>query len=102
MRFLLPLLLLAAPPAALAELPVAAVVTRPAPAVAASPADSVVFVEHNNSAGTGTVIACEDGRSLVLTCAHVVEHAGGTITVTTRAGVKHPATYLSGSQVRQL
>lgn len=55
--------------------------------------------------GSGTVIASEDGKSLVLTNAHVVESANYPITVvhTDADGQpwRYPATYIGGSSVSQ-
>lgn len=69
-RSLLLLLTLCAAPAPVrAELPLA---------VQETPASSTVYVSWYSTGGTGTVIACEDGKSLVLTCAHVVPYAGQT------------------------
>jgi hypothetical protein len=106
MRYLTLLSLLALVPLARGSEPPASWTADPPASVAtkksADPRESVVFVEHNNSAGTGTVVSSEGGKSLVLTCAHVVENSRGTITVTTRAGKRHAATYVAGSVVRNI
>lgn len=66
------------------------------------PSSAAVYVHRqlvsHGDAGSGTVIASEGGKSLVLTCAHVIEGDGG-ITVT-HAGKVYPAKYLGGSTVR--
>lgn len=51
------------------------------------------------TAGTGTVIACEDGRSLVLTAAHVVPDGAKPLAVVLPGGRRTAATYLGGSAV---
>lgn len=51
--------------------------------------------------GGGTVIASEDGRSLILTNAHVARDAARPLTVTA-AGREYRAAYLAGSPVRDL
>lgn len=56
------------------------------------------FRDGTSDAGTGTVIAAEFGRSLVLTNAHVLESGTGKLTVTL-AGKEYPATFLYGSRV---
>ncbi len=71
---------------------------------AADPSRSTVFIQRDlgggrGRAGTGTVVACEGGKSLVLTNAHVADDPDGTYTVT-HAGRAHPATYVAGSPVR--
>lgn len=43
--------------------------------------DSVVRVRRGNASGSGTVIWSEDGRSVVLTAAHVVAAGDGDVTV---------------------
>jgi S1-C subfamily serine protease len=70
---------------------------------AADPARTTVSVLRDlgggrSRAGTGTVIACEAGKSLVLTNAHVADAADGVYTVT-HAGTAYPATYVGGSAV---
>jgi S1-C subfamily serine protease len=90
------------PPVAYSPDPPTAFTVTPPAAVAADPSASTVYVHCDRGngtgqAGTGTVIACEDGRSLVLTNAHVVEGPGG-ISVTHGKTV-YPATYLAGSKV---
>ncbi len=67
----------------------------------ASP-ESAVHIKHeakeNNNIGSGTVIACENGKSLILTCGHVVPDQGLKITVT-HNGKTYDAKYLTGSKV---
>lgn len=83
---------------------------RAAEPVAHSLAESSVYVsvDLGNGAtggGTGTVIASESGRSLILTNAHVVESADRPISVTywcDRRPWIQPATYLGGSSVSHL
>lgn len=83
---------------------------RAAEPVAHSLAESSVYisVDLGNGAtggGTGTVIASENGRSLILTNAHVVESADHPISVTywcDRRPWIQPATYLGGSSVSHL
>lgn len=75
---------------------------RPASVAQASVYISVNLGGGRSAGGTGTVIASEDGRSLVLTNAHVVESAAHPITVTYWCDGKpwtQPATYLGGSAV---
>lgn len=66
-------------------LPTVATVERNAAPVVVDPSASTCFVWIHNGgvgqAGTGTCIASEDGKSLVLTNAHVVEDINGTCTV---------------------
>src|SRR5438067_4408339 len=89
-------------PVAAAGAEVAAVVVgKPA----ADPARSTVFVHRDlgggrSRSGTGTVVACEGGKSLVLTNAHVADDPDGAYTVT-HAGTAYPATYVAGSTVSQ-
>ena len=66
------------------------------PAVSAAADDCppcVVRVHRHHSAGTGTVVACEGGKSVVLTNRHVAEDLDGVRVY--HAGRFHPATYLS-------
>jgi S1-C subfamily serine protease len=70
------------------------------------PARTTVFVHRDlgggrGQAGTGTVIACEAGKSLVLTNAHVADAPDGTYTVT-HDGTTYPATYVTGSAISRL
>jgi S1-C subfamily serine protease len=70
----------------------------------ANPARSAVAVHRDlgggrGRAGTGTVVACEEGKSLVITNAHVADDPDGAYTVT-HAGTVYPATYVAGSAVR--
>ena len=74
-------------------------------AVAGAPVDSAALVEYKLpeefSAGSATCVACENGKSLMLTAAHVVPDAKGELTVTL-SGKKFKAKYLTGSPVKEL
>src|SRR5262245_50038591 len=70
------------------------------------PARTTVSVHRDlgggrTQAGTGTVIACEAGKSLILTNAHVADAPDGTYTVT-HAGSAYPATYVAGSAISRV
>jgi S1-C subfamily serine protease len=62
-----------------------------------------VELDGKTNVGSGTTLAHEGGRALVLTNAHVVPRAakGGVITVAIR-GRDYPATYVAGSVVDRL
>ncbi len=68
-----------------AALPQAAVVNRESSGVVVDPSGYTCYVWRHNGfvgqAGTGTCIACEDGVSLVITNAHVVEGTDAPITI---------------------
>lgn len=73
---------------------------------AADPSASTCVVSHPTGpgvwdSGTGTVVACEGGRSLVLTNAHVVPLGSRDITVA-HGGKTHPATLVASCQVVQV
>lgn len=92
----------AEPPVAFEDGPPAAVVAFSA---TTDPARFTVFVHRDTGggggeAGTGTIVACEDGRSLVLTNAHVA--AVDAAYTVTHAGRVHAARYLAGSPVDRL
>jgi len=69
----------------------------PAVVVHGNPADSTCFVWRHvggvGQAGTGTVIGCESGKSLVITCAHVVEDSNAPMVVI-HGGKEYPAELL--------
>jgi S1-C subfamily serine protease len=99
--------LLALAAAVLLGPPAAVTGTEPAPAAGAGkttdPARSSVYVHRDlgggrTRAGTGTVVGCEGGKSLVLTNAHVADDPDGAYVVT-HAGTAYPATYVAGSAV---
>lgn len=74
------------------------------PLASAGPIDSCVFIERTNgqstNAGSGTVIGNENGRSLILSAAHVVpDQADGVVVVL--KGREHKARYLVGSKVTE-
>jgi S1-C subfamily serine protease len=75
-----------------------------APVAAAAP-DGVVLIESKSeteySAGSGTVIAYENGKSLILSVAHVVDDPKAKLTVTHK-GKAHKATYLWASPTIEL
>lgn len=60
-----------------------------AAAPTADPAASAVVVRGGNAAGSGVVVHCEGGRSLVLTNRHVVEATGPAVVVVC-GGKSHP------------
>lgn len=68
----------------------------------AAPVDSAVLIEYKKtgdySAGSGTVVASENGKSLILSCAHVLPDDKGEITVTI-GGKAHKAKYIAGSKM---
>lgn len=73
--------------------------------VAATPRQATVRVAAGNGAGTGAVIASENGRSLVLTNSHVVDNHRSGVTVTWWEGEKlyvTEATVLYTAPVRQI
>jgi S1-C subfamily serine protease len=113
-KFLFALVALAAAPFALAAEPPAAFLPPEPPAAFAAPADaepetatdpkaSSVLVQRDmgngtGQAGTGTVIASENGKCLVLSNAHVVENDARPLFV--RKGAKvYPATFVASSRV---
>lgn len=112
MRFLTALVALAglvlAAPAAEPEFrisPAASFTVLPAAIAptASDPSASVVYVSRSlgggtSQGGTGTVIASEDGRSLILTNAHVAEDGNRPLTVTHGKTV-YSATFVAGSTV---
>lgn len=65
--------------------------------------DSTVLIEYqkgaDKGAGTGTVIACEGDKSLILTCAHVVP-TDDTVFVTHK-GKRYEAKWIAGSPVKE-
>ena len=81
------------------------VVLCSAPLVQSAPLDSVVMIEYKSpaeySAGSGTVVASEGGKSLIVSCAHVVPNGAGVITVTLN-GKKFKAKYLFGTPVKKV
>jgi S1-C subfamily serine protease len=102
LRFDRELLLAFAACALLAHSPAFAKGAEPA---ATDPSRSTVSVQRDVGGGrvrggTGTVIACEGKKSLVLTNAHVADDPAASYTVV-HAGTTYPATYVAGSPVRQ-
>lgn len=87
-------LLLASPQLSAAPADAAVLVTVETDGVHPETKDPVVYADR----GSGTVIACEGGRSLVLTNAHVVPTAEGRVTVSA-GGRAYRAKYLAGSKV---
>lgn len=76
-----------------------------APFVHAAPVDSACLLQYEDkndptkfSAGSGTVIACEGKKSLILTAAHVIPDGKADITVTLK-GKDYVGKYLTGSKV---
>jgi glutaredoxin len=74
----------------------AALLAFAGPAVAADPQASCVLVRTGPYAGSGTVVACEAGRSLVVTNRHVVPDRSMAVTVECRGKV-YPAVYHAAS-----
>lgn len=70
-----------------------------------SPIESAVHLkweeEKGFSMGSGTVIATADGKSLILSAAHVVPNAGTKITVTHNEK-EYVGSYLAGSKVTEV
>jgi hypothetical protein len=71
------------------------------PAEAADPSKSVAWIKAGDSRGSGTVVACEGGESLVVTNRHVCPTIGEGVTV--QVGfVKYPGKVVSVSQTADL
>lgn len=74
------------------------------PFVYAAPVDSACCIQildnegNLYSAGSGTVIACEKGKSLIITCAHVVENGDKHVLIWLN-GKTYNAKYIAGSKV---
>lgn len=73
------------------------------PFVWAAPVDSACHIKVVDkvtmewNAGSGTVIACENGKSLILSCTHVVPDDKGTITIWIK-DKKYEAKFLAASK----
>lgn len=78
------------------------VVLLSAPFVWSAPVDSAVHITADRGDvmgyGSGTVIGCKDGKSLILTAAHVCHSASEKFTVTLNKK-EYKASYLIGSKV---
>lgn len=71
----------------------------------AAPPDSAVYVQLDEtdgfSAGSGTCIACENGKSLILTAAHVAWEGKGKLKIILK-GKEYAAKYLDGSPIKEV
>lgn len=78
------------------------VVLFAAPFVWASPVESAVHIKleqaDGHSCGSGTVVATKDGKSLIVSAAHVVSDPVGKYTVTLK-NKEYSAKYAGGSKV---
>jgi S1-C subfamily serine protease len=75
------------------------------PALAvAGPIDSAAYVKQSDAtgynSGSGTVVAYENNKSLILTCGHVASDPKATFSITL-SGKKYDAAYLYGSKVTE-
>jgi V8-like Glu-specific endopeptidase len=82
-----------------------AVLLAAAPFAYAAPVDSAVHIkvetETGASYGSGTVVACENEKSLILSCAHVIYGPDRKVTITLK-GKKYAAKWLAGSAVKEV
>lgn len=67
----------------------------------ADPRDSLVRVRRGVAQGSGAVIYSADGRSVVLTAAHVLDHAAGDLTVRA-GGTTYPAVLIASDRAADL
>lgn len=65
------------------------------------PRDSLVRVRRGVAQGSGAVIYSADGRSVVLTAAHVLDHAAGDLTVRA-GGTTYPAVLIASDRAADL